>query len=320
MVKSIIFVGFYSIMATAKTFSASRLLGMSLRPRTSHAIHIKIHPRPRNLAESRQILQVLQEYGRVVMYKHLKYEPEAPAHNSAIAIYQNPSSAKDLIDASPLTIELEVGKIASAYATTDPDLSASVTDFADDESVKQGEEHRTVAGSLASGTLPEAVSSPPPGRIDKLAAAFAPVAEPISECNLPSQSTLRGQPPHVATSNSPPPTGHPISPPTSTPRISPLESETELREFRLQISYSQGNHQEYIKRQAYYGGFKLDTSSIMAEDLEGRVPLEGMVDCAINKPEVPLWVRDMRRDKNEKVGMGSLRKIWEEGRRSRGEV
>lgn len=307
-------------MATAKTLSASRLLGMSLRPRTSHAVHIKIHPRPRNLAESRQILQVLQEYGRVVMYKHLKYEPEAPAHNSAIAIYQNPSSAKDLIDASPLTFELEVGKIASAYATTGPDLNASVTDPADEESVKQGEEHRTKAGSRASGILPEAVSSPPQGRMDKLAAAFAPIAEPISECNPPSQPSLRGQPPHVPASDSPPPTEHPILPPSSSPQTSPLESETEFREFRLQISYSQGNHQEYIKRQAYYGGFKVDTSSIMAEDLEGRVPLEGMVDCAINKPEVPLWVRDMRRDKNEKAGMGSLRRIWEEGRRRRGEV
>lgn len=254
------------------------------------------------------------------MYKHLKYEPEAPAHNSAIAIYQNPSSAKDLIDASPLTIELEVGKLSSAYAAKGPDLNASVTDFADDESVKQGEEHRTKAGIRASGTFPEAVSSPPQGRIDKLAAAFAPVAEPISEYNLPPQPSLRDQPPHVSTSNSPPPTDHPISSPISTARNSPLESETELREFRLQTSYSQGNHQEYIKRQAYYGGFKLDTSSIMAEDLEGRVPLEGMVDCAINRPEVPLWVRDMRRDKHEKVGMGSLRKIWEEGRRRRGEV
>lgn len=254
------------------------------------------------------------------MYKHLKYEPEAPAHNSAIAIYQNPSSAKDLIDASPLTFELEVGKIASAYPTTGPDLNASVTDFADDESVKQGEEHCTKAGSRASGTLPEAVPFPPQDRIDKLTAAFAPVAEPISECNIPSQPSLHGQPPHVPTSDSPPHTDHPTPPPRSIPQTSPPESETEFREFRLQISYSQGNHQEYIKRQAYYGGFKVDTSSIMAEDLEGRVPLEGMVDCAINKPEVPLWVRDMRRDKNEKVGMGSLRKIWEEGRRTRGEV
>ncbi|MCJ1347984.1 hypothetical protein MMC31_006214 [Peltigera leucophlebia] len=307
-------------MATAKTRSASRLLGLSLRPRTSHAVHIKIHPRPRNLAESRQILQVLQEYGRVVMYKHLKYEPEAPAHNSAIAIYQNPSSAKALIDASPLTFELEVGKIGSASATTHPDLNATITDVADDESLEQGEEHRTKFDSHTSETVTEAVSSPRKSSIDKLAAAFAPVAEPIPECNLPSQTSPRDQAPHIPAPNSPPPTDHSIPPRSSTPETSPLESGTEFREFRLQISYSQGNHQEYIKRQAYYGGFKVDTSSIMAEDLEGRVPLEGMVDCAINRPEVPLWVRDMRRDKNEKVGMGSLRKLWEEGRRIRGEV
>lgn len=307
-------------MATAKPLSASRLLGMSLRPRTSHAVHIKIHPRPRNLAESRQILQVLQEYGRVVIYKHLKYEPEAPAHNSAIAIYQNPSSAKDLIDASPLKFELEVGKIGSAYATTGPDLNASITDVDDNESLKQGEEHRTKVGSCASETVAEAVSSPHQGRIDKLVAAFAPVAEPIPECNLPSQPSPQDQAPHVPAPNPTSPTDHSIPPPSPTPQNFPLESGTEFREFRVQISYSQGNHQEYIKRQAYYGGFKVDTSSIMAEDLEGRVPLEGMVDCVINRPEVPLWVRDMRRDKNEKVGMGSLRKLWEEGRRIRGEV
>lgn len=254
------------------------------------------------------------------MYKNLKYEPEAPAHNSAIAIYQNPSSAKDLIDASPLTFKLEVAKIGSAYANTGPDLNASTADVAHDENGKRGEQHRTDAGNRASETVPEAVSSPHQGRIDKLAAAFAALAEPIPECNLPSQPSLRGQPQHVLASDSPCPTDHSKLSPSPTPQTSPLESRTQCREFRLQISYSQGNHQEYIKRQAYYGGFKVDSSSIMAEDLEGRVPLEGMVDCAINRPEVPLWVRDMRRDKNEKVGMGSLRKIWEEGRRIRGEV
>ena len=36
------------------------------------AVHVKIHPRPRNLSESREILRVLQQYGEVAMYKHLK--------------------------------------------------------------------------------------------------------------------------------------------------------------------------------------------------------------------------------------------------------
>ena len=36
------------------------------------AVHVKIQPRPRNLSESREILRVLQQYGEIAMYKHLK--------------------------------------------------------------------------------------------------------------------------------------------------------------------------------------------------------------------------------------------------------
>ena len=36
------------------------------------AVHIKIYPQPRNLAESTEVLRVLQQYGEVVMYKQLK--------------------------------------------------------------------------------------------------------------------------------------------------------------------------------------------------------------------------------------------------------
>ena len=38
----------------------------------SGAIHIRTFPRPRNLGESREILRVLEKYGEVVMFKHLK--------------------------------------------------------------------------------------------------------------------------------------------------------------------------------------------------------------------------------------------------------
>lgn len=36
------------------------------------AVHVKISPRPRNLAESREVLRILQRYGEVAVYKHLK--------------------------------------------------------------------------------------------------------------------------------------------------------------------------------------------------------------------------------------------------------
>ena len=36
------------------------------------AVHVRVLPRPRNLGESREILRVLEKYGEIVMYKHLK--------------------------------------------------------------------------------------------------------------------------------------------------------------------------------------------------------------------------------------------------------
>lgn len=38
----------------------------------NRALHLKIHPRPANLAESREVLRMLQTFGDVVMFKSLK--------------------------------------------------------------------------------------------------------------------------------------------------------------------------------------------------------------------------------------------------------
>lgn len=59
-------------MAAAKLYSARQSIGHSVKTLTGNTVHVKIHPRPRNLAESREVLRVLQQYGEVVMYKHLK--------------------------------------------------------------------------------------------------------------------------------------------------------------------------------------------------------------------------------------------------------
>lgn len=63
----------------------------------------------------------------------------------------------------------------------------------------------------------------------------------------------------------------------------------------------------------------MDTSTIMADDLQDRVPLEGMSDCQLKKPEVALWVKDMKKDRLGKK-RPTLRQMWEEGRRDRGET
>ena len=61
----------------------------------------------------------------------------------------------------------------------------------------------------------------------------------------------------------------------------------------------------------------------MAADLKGRVPLEGMRDCDLAKPEKVLRVRMKRwereREKGEQGSVG-LKEIWERGQKARGEA
>ena len=54
----------------------------------------------------------------------------------------------------------------------------------------------------------------------------------------------------------------------------------------------------------------------MAEDLEDRVPLDGMVDVSLNKEEVPLRIRIKNQEKQVQKNI-PLREMWEEGQRER---
>ena len=44
----------------------------AIQSSVGRAVHIKIHPRPRTVTESREILRVLERYGEVIMFKNLK--------------------------------------------------------------------------------------------------------------------------------------------------------------------------------------------------------------------------------------------------------
>ena len=83
-----------------------------------------------------------------------------------------------------------------------------------------------------------------------------------------------------------------------------------VREFNLYVTPSNFNHQAYIERQGYYANFVPDRKTIMAQDLEGRVPLEGLFDCRINKQEVPLRMRNNRKAKGPPESF-SLKALWD---------
>ena len=95
------------------------------------------------------------------------------------------------------------------------------------------------------------------------------------------------------------------------------KDEKEKREFHLAITRSTMNHQAYIQRQYYYGGWTLNDKTLMADDLLGRVPVDGFRDCDLGKSETPLRIRNRTKAREEEVKKKSLREIWEEGRARR---
>ena len=133
------------------------------------------------------------------------------------------------------------------------------------------------------------------------------IAEPFTSNPTPSSSTSTSLP-------------YPPSP-SSDPNSPSSYTEEGSKEFNLTITRSVLNHQAYIQRQHYYGGFHLDKLNAMAEDLEPRVPVKGMIDCQLTKGEAPLRLRLKRRENQEKDGIAkkSLRELWEQGRREREE-
>ena len=95
------------------------------------------------------------------------------------------------------------------------------------------------------------------------------------------------------------------------------------REFYLSITPSILDHEAYIARQGYYGSFIPDLNSPMAADLERRVPLAGLADLDVRKPELYLRARHRRenreaKEKEEGRGRKTLREMWEDGMRRAG--
>ena len=59
-------------MAASAARRGQRALEPVVRNLHPAAVRIEIHPRPKNLAETREIMHVIQGYGELSMFKHLK--------------------------------------------------------------------------------------------------------------------------------------------------------------------------------------------------------------------------------------------------------
>lgn len=72
-----------------------------IRPIGNRAVHLRLHPRVETLAESREILRLMQKFGRVEMFRNFKYDA-LPVANTMIAIYETDEGARKLLEESPL--------------------------------------------------------------------------------------------------------------------------------------------------------------------------------------------------------------------------
>ena len=270
-----------------------------------------------------------------------------------MAIFKSTNSAQNLLDASPLRFELQEG--TTEWTPIESDLSA--LDLAEKNREKeewiafeeeqqrrnQKEEQEQEDEDIINDEIPSthSIDSQPSKPVvgetsfpvkggttrwgttfgsanarQKNVASSAPPPPPPP----PPPTPLKARSPSTFTPNPLPTPANPFAeaPLPHSDALSNPPTSSQRRELHLSISRSHTNHEAYIKRQGYYGDFKLNTRTIMAEDLENRVPLEGMVDVSLSKEEVPLRIRIRKQEKQAQKTI-SLREMWEEGRRERGE-
>ncbi|KAF1923676.1 uncharacterized protein M421DRAFT_74785 [Didymella exigua CBS 183.55] len=149
---------------------------MSLRRTAAHlpsrSVHLRIVPRPANLSESREIFRVLQRFGEINTYKHLRYEYHNPADNVALAIFRTPEAAQRALNASPLRFSLE-----REVNTTEP-LSYAADPEDDPDSLPQAPSANDTSALTSPSRLltrtPPTPPNPPPSAPTPLPFAAPP--------------------------------------------------------------------------------------------------------------------------------------------------
>ncbi|KAI9817190.1 MAG: hypothetical protein M1827_001302 [Pycnora praestabilis] len=293
----------------------------------AQTVHIKIHPRPQNLRESRKVLQVLEKFGEVVMFRNLRYyhgvgadygrayaqyEYHGPASNNALAMYKYASSVSELLAASPLRFDLGSGVDPSISDRLQTPSVAQIAGHLPPQFQKLGS---SAINKTNSHTLIQDSSSSCRDGEDRIQHA--------AQQNTMNQRTWRSSSTAFQPSD--------VKPALTSPNVSadvgdqkdflPLENvarevasdtgDCTSREVYLSVSTSHFDHQDYIERQPYHGNFITEKKSPMAEELASSVPFIGLSDSSVHKSEIPVRIRNRRRENLAETR--SLRDLWETG-------
>ena len=264
----------------------------------------------------------------------LQHEPGLHADNTALAIYREAEEARRVIAASPLRfnmgrvgekndmrgwkVEGQGGGLDEEVETrsmSEPDMEGGRADSLSQVPASAEEEAQAEFQEAAEPRVQYATSARGAVNFHRLTNTTTPASP------SPTAKNTKPQPPRPSTQTSTPPPQKPASlptPPPSSPAKPSPGPETKRREFYLEIERSGMNHHSYVQRQYYYDGWRLEERTLMADDLQGRVPVEGFREFDTGKGERALRVRLMRREREEGKRV-ALREMWERGREARGE-
>ncbi|RFU25613.1 hypothetical protein B7463_g10729, partial [Scytalidium lignicola] len=76
------------------------------RSLTARTVHVKMTPTPKTFSERREVLRVLERFGKVDVFKGLKYNAAAPSLNTFITVFEDQTSAEELLRVSPIRYKL----------------------------------------------------------------------------------------------------------------------------------------------------------------------------------------------------------------------
>ena len=190
----------------------------------------------------------------------------------------------------------------TAVVTLGQEVLSQGKDTAEDKAVK-GLQAGAKWGTTFSSLNPSKLEPSPPARPEQVQTSPTSSAQAEVGAEAPRSLPIAS---HVSDSSS-----------SETPASTHGPPPTPLRETQLLISPSTLNHASYIARQGYYSRYQPRFKTVMAADLQHRVPLEGMADLRIGKEEIPLRVRQKNEERERERARMTLRDLWEEGMREK---
>lgn len=96
-----------------------------VRSTASRTLHLHVTPRVQSVGESRSILRLLQQFGEVEYFKHLKHDLLS-APQAILCVFKDKETAQRVISTSPLSFKLaKSGQSAAQHGNADEENERS---------------------------------------------------------------------------------------------------------------------------------------------------------------------------------------------------